>query len=143
MSDLIGREAAEVYLRESLFGAGCSVDQVEAGLYCLRALPAAPSVSPIPSDIAAAVLALGKVEWGATAPQTDAEHVAGFENSLRLTREHFGTEGPQRLDGVYVAGSDIVLCHTGTSPNSPIHARSLTGAWNWLHDAAALEGGEE
>lgn len=38
MSDLISREAAEVYLRESLFGAGCSVDQVEAALYCLRAL---------------------------------------------------------------------------------------------------------
>lgn len=49
MSGLIEKEAVEVFLREALFGAGCSVDQVDAAMKCVSSLvvvqnhtPAAP-----------------------------------------------------------------------------------------------------
>lgn len=90
------------------------------------------SNTPIPRDIAEAVASIGEAEWGATRAQDDAAHVADFGNSLRLTREHFGTDGPQQLHGLYLKGTETVLCHTGTSPNSAVHAQALTGAWNWL-----------
>ena len=92
----------------------------------------------IPTDIAAAVLKIGRVEWGATDPKSEAEHISDFTDTLRLTCEHFGTEGPQRLDGLYVEGSNVVICHTGTSPNSGVHAQALTGAWNRLYDEARI-----
>lgn len=138
--DLISREAAEVYQREALFGAGCSVDQVEAGLYCLRALPSQQAQGVmLPDDISAALRVIGRAEWGAVPARPDAEHVANFAKTLRITREHFSTEGPQELHGVYVAGSDVVICHTGTSPNSGVHARAIVGAWNWLLDTASAQ----
>lgn len=93
----------------------------------------------LPAEIRAALLDRGKVHWGATAAKPDAEHVENFATTLQLTRAHFGTEGDQQLDGVYLQGTDIVICHTGTSPNSPIHARAITGAWNYLYDLAAYE----
>lgn len=139
-SDLISREAAETYQREGLFAAGCTVEQVEAGLYCLRALPSQQAQGVmLPDDISAALRVIGRAKWGAVPARPDAEHVANFAKTLRITREHFSTEGPQELHGVYVAGSDVVICHTGTSPNSGVHARAIVGAWNWLLDTATAQ----
>ena len=90
----------------------------------------------LPKDIALAVAKMGKVEWGAVQPKPDEDHVKDFADSLKLTREYFKTEGDQSLHGVYLEGTEIVLCHTGTSPNSANNARALTGAWNWLVDQA-------
>jgi len=42
------------------------------------------------------------------------------------------------MHGLYIGGSDTVLCHTGTSPNSPTHARILTVLWNRFVEEAAI-----
>jgi Lar family restriction alleviation protein len=86
----------------------------------------------IPEDIVTAVTAVGEVEWGST-PAHDADgHADHVRDSVNMTAEHFGQDGPQEMHGLYLKGTDIVLCHTGTSPNSPQHARALAGAWNHL-----------
>lgn len=56
--------------------------------------------------------------------------MADTANSVRLTAEHFGQTEDQKMSGLYMAGTDTVICHTGTSPNSPETARILTGLWN-------------
>ena len=86
----------------------------------------------IPEDIAAVVRKLGEVEWGATAPLDADGHAANTKKSVERTAENFSQEGPQRMHGLYLKGSETVLCHTGTSPNSPISAQALCGAWNRL-----------
>lgn len=93
----------------------------------------------IPSAIAKHVLRMGKVDWGATAPKSDEDHLEDFRGSLAKTREHFSTEGPQRLHGLYLEGTETVLCHTGTSPNSGENARVLAGVWNQLVDLCAAQ----
>jgi len=89
----------------------------------------------IPSDIVEQVLRMGRAEWGATEELTSEGHLANLETTLRLTREHFNyADIPVKMHGLYLDGTETVLCHTGTSPNSPMNAQALTGAWNWLHD---------
>lgn len=96
--------------------------------------PAADIV--IPTDIAEHVLSLGRVEWGQT-PAHDAEgHGAHVVNSVRLTAEHFEQTGDQHMHGLWLAGTETVLCHTGTSPNAPKTTQALVGVWNWLVDQA-------
>lgn len=88
-------------------------------------------------DIAAVIEKIGRVEWGATVEQSDEAHIEDFANTLRLTREHFGTPEQTAKHGVYVEGTGVVVCHTGTSPNSGQHARVMVGLWNELADALA------
>jgi hypothetical protein len=96
------------------------------------AKPLANNVS-IPEDIVKRVIAIGRIEWGAVEEKTDEDIVAWFTANLAKTREHFGfTDDKTKLHGCYVEGEDIVLCHTGNSPNSPTHARAMAGAWNHL-----------
>jgi hypothetical protein len=91
----------------------------------------------LPADIAEHVLSLGRVEWGQT-PAHDAEgHGQHVATSVRLTAEHFGQEGDQHMHGLWLAGTETVLCHTGTSPNAPKTTQALVGAWNWLVDQAS------
>lgn len=93
----------------------------------------------IPPQIVEQVLSMGKVEWGATAAYTDAGHLEHLAESLRITREHFDFEDiPVPMHGLYLEGTETVLCHTGTSPNSGANAQALAGAWNWLVDQCAL-----
>lgn len=80
--------------------------------------------------MAKAALEIGPVEWGATKALTAEEHAEHVKSSIKLTEEGFGQEGPQEMHGLYIGDSDTVLCHTGTSPNSPTHARILTALWN-------------
>lgn len=95
----------------------------------------------IPQDIVEQVLSMGRVEWGATEEKTSQHHVADFENTLRLTREHFNYEDrPVAMQGVYLAGTETVLCHTGTSPNSGQNARVIVGIWNQLYDLCTALG---
>jgi NTP pyrophosphatase (non-canonical NTP hydrolase) len=77
-----------------------------------------------------ALRALPPVEWGSTSYQDDAMHVADLVRTLELTRKRFGLAGPQAMHGVYLDGTPVVLCHTGTSPNSPAHARLIVGLLN-------------
>lgn len=94
-------------------------------------------VEALPPHIAEQVVSMGRVEWGATAEKVAADHVAGFAETLRITREHFNYEDvPVALHGLYLEGTETVLCHTGTSPNSGPNAQALAGAWNWLHEQA-------
>lgn len=93
-------------------------------------------MSYLPQDVVDSILSIGPVEWGSTDAKSDEKHVEEFANTLRLTREHFSTDGDASLHGIYIAGSNTVVAHTGTSPNSPQHARILAGAWNCLVDAA-------
>lgn len=101
-----------------------------------------PPLHYLPADIIESLLAIGPVEWGQTHTQTDGKHIDDLEDTLKLTREHFGIEDKETaIHGVYLAGSGVVLAHTGMSPNSPQHARILAGAWNQLVDIAKAEGG--
>jgi hypothetical protein len=93
----------------------------------------------LPKDVADSLLAIGRIEWGATEAQSDAKHVSDFKRTLKITRKHFGTEGDVALHGVYIAGENTVVAHTGTSPNSPQHARILVGAWNHLVELAEID----
>lgn len=100
------------------------------------------AVAQIPQDIAELVLRVGRAEWGST-PAHDADgHAEHIAESVRLTAEHFGQTEPQKMSGLYIEGTGTVICHTGTSPNSPGIARALTGAWNWLHDNASATKGD-
>ena len=99
-------------------------------------------MNDIPEDIAEHVLRMGRIQWGLSGPKSDEDHLADFASTLRLTREHFETVGDQELHGCYLNGTETVLCHTGVSPNSPIHARILVGLWNQLHDTLAAEAQE-
>jgi uncharacterized protein (DUF1786 family) len=95
-----------------------------------------PTGAMIPADLAELILRLGKVEWGQTEAHDAEGHAAHIAESVRITAEHFGQEGPQHMHGLYLEGTETVACHTGTSPNSPQVARALAGAWNRLVDEA-------
>ncbi len=104
---------------------------------------AAGAVEPtLPPDLAKWVLDVGKVEWGATDPHDADGHADHIRTSVNLTAEHFQQAEPQQMHGLYIEGTGTVICHTGTSPNSPRTAQLLTGAWNWFHDAAIRAGGQ-
>lgn len=90
--------------------------------------------SRIPLSVVEQVLNMGRVEWGATAKFNDQGHIAHLAESLRKTRAHYGYDDvPCAMHGLYLEGTETVLAHTGTSPNSGANAQALTGAWNWLH----------
>jgi len=90
----------------------------------------------IPADIAEHVRKIGKVEWGQT-PAHDADgHGSHVADSVRLTAANFGQTEDQHMHGLWLEGTETVLCHTGTSPNAPKTTQALVGAWNWLVDQA-------
>jgi len=90
----------------------------------------------LPEDVIERLIALGPVEWGASAAQSDEAHCAGLAETLALTRQDFGFEGDRQMHGVFLKGTGIVVCHTGTSPNSAKHAAIIDGALNMLHRLA-------
>tara|TARA_R110000764_G_C10926200_1_gene374463 strand:+ start:600 stop:923 length:324 start_codon:yes stop_codon:yes gene_type:complete len=96
-------------------------------------------------EMFAAALAIGPVEWGSTGELSISKHLEHTKASIKNTAENFGQTGKQSMHGLYVEGSKTVLCHTGTSPNSPTHARILTALWNsFVSDAlSALEAPED
>lgn len=111
---------------------GLSSDDGAASVSTLRA--------SIPDAVIEQVLKMGLVEWGATAEQRAEQHVDDFRETLRMTREAFNyADVPVRLHGLYLEGTETVLCHTGTSPNSGANAQALAGAWNWLHEQCAAQ----
>ena len=93
----------------------------------------------LPDDIVKSLLNIGRVDWASTEVQSDEDHVADFKRTLELTRENFGTEGDVALHYVAIEGTGIVVAHTGTSPNSPQHARVMAGAWNHLVEMAEAQ----
>ena len=98
------------------------------------------TTSELPDDVVSSLLNVGRVEWGTTLVQDDEKHVDDLRDTLRLTREHFDMDGGDTsIHGLYLAGSNVVLAHTGMSPNSPQHARILAGAWNQLVDLAETQ----
>lgn len=88
----------------------------------------------IPREIEDLLMTLGKVEWGATAPLDAEGHAESVRKSVEATAQHFNQTEPQPMNGLYLVTTDVVVCHTGTSPNSANIARALTGAWNRLVD---------
>jgi hypothetical protein len=73
----------------------------------------------------------GESEWGVVLEKPDIDHVIDFINTLKTTRRMF-PETPEetQMHGMYKKGSDVVLAHTGISPNSPIRASLLSIIWN-------------
>lgn len=96
----------------------------------------------IPPELAKLMIELGEAAWGATDPLDADGHAAHVAESVRITAAHFGQAENQQMHGLYVAGTGTVICHTGTSPNSPNTARCLTAAWNFMlsHARSALAG---
>lgn len=95
--------------------------------------------SNLPADVVELVLRIGRAEWAATPAKSAEEHASDLINSIRITDEHFKIEGPHRMDGLYIEGTETIICHSGTSPNSPGIAKALTGAWNRMYDEAAAQ----
>ena len=94
--------------------------------------PPQPAAPVLPDDIRDTLLRIGEVEWGATAPHDIQGHIEHLRRTLEITDSTHGQSSPTQMHGVYIRGTEIVLCHTGTSPNSPQHARIIVGAWNHL-----------
>lgn len=88
----------------------------------------------VPDELKAHIKNMGRIEWGATEIQTAEQHAQDMRRSVELTAKHFATGDQQQMHGCYIDGTDVVLCHTGTSPNSPNNARIIVGLWNWLID---------
>ena len=91
-----------------------------------------------PADVLEFALKIGRAEWGQTDPKTAAEHATDMASTVEKTAAYFGQTEPQSLNGLYIEGTGIVICHTGVSPNSPEIARILTGLWNMIYDAAQI-----
>lgn len=103
----------------------------------LRAQGEAVTAEPwrtIPQDIAQMVATTGRAEWADTEAQDAQGHGAAMTNSVQLTAANFGQTEPQPMQLLVIEGTDTVLGYMGTSPNSPVIARAMTGAWNWLHE---------
>jgi len=96
--------------------------------------PFAGSKPFIPQDVLDLVQRIGRAEWGQTFAHDADGHADHVRESVKLTAENFGQTEPQHMHGLFVDGTETVICHTGTSPNSPAIAQALTGAWNWLYD---------
>lgn len=98
--------------------------------------PAAPQVfvdlASVPVDLKDTIRRMGAIEWGATEAKSAEEHAADTLSSVTKTMEHFSQTGDQQMHGCYLKGSELILCNTGTSPNSPNNARLIVGLWNWL-----------
>jgi hypothetical protein len=85
-----------------------------------------------------AALSIGRVEWGSTRELDAQGHADQTKTSVEITANNFEQDGLQKMHGLYVAGTETVLCHTGTSPNSPTHARIMTALWNHFVECAEL-----
>ena len=86
-----------------------------------------------------AALKIGHVEWGTTHAHDADGHADHVRNSVKTTSETFGQMEDQKMHGLYVKDTETVIGHTGTSPNSPTHARILTALWNKFVDDALQE----
>jgi hypothetical protein len=90
-----------------------------------------------------AAVSIGRVEWGSTHALDATGHARQANFSVKTTAEKFDQEGPQEMHGLYLSNTETVLCHTGTSPNSPTHARIMTALWNnFVENAEAAFNGE-
>lgn len=126
-SPQIGREEIQLLARE------CGELRAE--------LEAARKWQELPGDVIAHIRKLGPVEWGAIGPKTDEEHLDDFRRTLTITRDSHGvTEEQTSLHGVYLRGTETVLCHTGNSPNGGSTALIIAGLWNGFHDSGRVEG---
>ena len=81
-------------------------------------------------QMAEAAIKIGKVEWGTTHALPAEGHALHVLESVKITADNFDQTEDQKMHGLYIEGSETVICHTGTSPNSPTHARILTALWN-------------
>lgn len=97
-------------------------------------------ISDFPKELLQRVREAGPCEWGATADASAEQHGEDLKNSIRLTSEFFDQVGDQQMHGLYLANTDVILCHTGTSPNSPMNAQILCGLWNWVFENLPKEG---
>lgn len=93
----------------------------------------------LPDDIRDSILSIGEVEWGATESLDVDGHLDHLRKTLKITNEGRGSIDPTPMHGVYVKGTETVVCHTGTSSNSPQHARIITGIWNQLVQVARTQ----
>lgn len=92
------------------------------------------TIDNIPEDIRNHILSLGKVEWGSISKRSDEQHILDFANTLKLTREYFDNKEITTMEGVYLKDTEVVVCHTGTSPKAFLTARILTALWNKFYD---------
>lgn len=67
------------------------------------------------------------VDWGCVRGKTIEQHVEDFRGSLSAET----AVGPD-LHGVYLGGTEIVVCHTGNGPHSEANAKLITFALNNL-----------
>jgi hypothetical protein len=83
-----------------------------------------------------AAIVIGHVEWGATDKLDAQSHADHVKQSIENTADFFGQTELQAMHGLYIKNKETVICHTGTSPNSSMHARILTALWNRFVDEA-------
>lgn len=96
----------------------------------LRAItPESPEETSVSQQIRELINAASQppVEWGCVRGKTVDQHVADFRDSLSWYTA-IGTD----LHGVYLGGTETVVCHTGNGPHSEANARLITFALNNL-----------
>jgi hypothetical protein len=78
----------------------------------------------IPKELEDLLMTLGKVEWGATAALDAEGHAQHIAKSVTNSAKHFEQEGPQPMHGLYLDGTEIVVCHTGGGVMAAILSRA-------------------
>lgn len=134
MPDLAGH-GHSVGLRECILDLAPPELPANTGASDKQAAPEATQVI-IPDRVYQHVIKAGRAQWGATFEKAPEEHAADMVEGIRLTKEHYQQDTlEQPMHGVYVDGTGIVICHTGTSPNSGESAGIIAGLWNMVHDS--------
>ena len=78
----------------------------------------------------------GPWEHGAPSEMTFGEMRHEYAASLKATLDHFG-DYENRVHGVYLADSEVRVCITGISPNSPANAAFIANARQDIGDLLA------
>ena len=95
----------------------------------------------VPLDIREMVLQIGKADWSSSGLQTDEGHMKGFQKLLDGTRMNHQVGDVTEMHGIVTVQTPFPLsiATVGNSPNSPLVARALCGAWNHLVDLCESE----
>lgn len=64
-------------------------------------------------------------EYGFVVIEDEGDFLEQMRSTYRKTVEHFDLLPPHELHGVYEAGTDVIVCHTGLSPNSRENAETI------------------
>lgn len=78
-------------------------------------------------------------EWGVIKSESIDQMVDEYRKTLEGTKDHFGESTLNEIHGLFINGTDLQICTTGISPNSPNTAKYILS----LHEALATHKPED